>query len=327
MSDIYLEYQPSIKNLKARLTEFNATIDVKLTDISNYYLFERLPLLSGPVTIDRRFGAPIPYMIYWLSEHLALQDQNIIDDLALSLLYVSLANCARDDLVDEDTHFRNSELVSFANTLYCRYLEIFKSLFPETSSFWSLLAKSQQKWAEYEIWSHNYSPSSTMDTFSGEFLSRSSSYLVSITFPSLAAVAFLTKNRDKIKEIYHFLENYWMGWKILDDIKDWHKDIIKQDFNKSSFLYSVLARVNEMGIELNKNSVLSLYHNEIFIKSVYTNVDRFYSDALSVLSDPKPIKFIEFINRQIDYNHSQVRNFNAISNDLNKTLISLGNKA
>lgn len=323
MKDIYSDFRDSVEYIVNQSKKDKTEILFNYRDISEYYFNTRLPLLNGSVVVDRRIGAPIPYLAYWFSDAFGFKDRKIIDDFGLTLNYISIVNCARDDLVDGDLHFNNDEIVSFSNIFYVKYYNIFKQVFPTTSPIWYIIAESMNYWAKCENWNYIYNHKVKDDSFAKPFLENSSKYLVAITFPTIAASAILSGQKDELASTLKFLQNYWMGWKIIDDLKDWKDDLYKSNYNQSSVLYYAIKRTNHLGIALDENSVCSLLMDERFVDEIYNSIAGYYNEAKNSISHLKSKYLTEFIDGQLDYNKSQIKYYNDMSSELYKTLLDL----
>lgn len=323
MNDIYLDFQHSIRYIKANLNKDISDLPNGLQNVAEYYFTKRLSLLSGPVAVDRRFGAPIPYLAYWFSDAFAYRDQHIIDDFGLALVYASIVNCARDDLVDNDLRFGNDSIIAFANTFHGKYYEIFKGVFPKTSQIWYILAECADDWAKCESWNYTFKHNFEDNPLANHFLNKSSKYLVSITLPTIAATAIASGNEKEISKITQFLQNYWMGWKILDDLRDWKEDLYKKNYNHSSFLYTAIHRTSQLAIGADENSIFSLLMNESFVRKIYESVNDFYIEARSFLVHLESNYLMEFIDRQLEYNRHQMDYYNELASGLYNTIMNL----
>ncbi|MDQ3902814.1 MAG: hypothetical protein M3247_04045 [Thermoproteota archaeon] len=287
------------------------TLPESISSLARYYLTKRLfVLIKKPLAIDRRFGRPIPYLAYWFAMCFGLDDQKIISQLGLTLSYISLAVSARDDLIDGRillNHKRISEHahVCLANIYYDKYFWIFTNLIPRGSEFWYLLSRCLNNWSNHESWGFLFSAENKTNSLSEKFLSHSSSYLVAITLPTIAAAAFLTGNQDKIPQITKFLRHYWMGWKIVDDIRDWQKDLDVPNFNHSSVLYYIKSKLDK-GSTLNAESVTSMFLDELFIKNVYGAILRWYKAAKRDITCFDSPNLTEFMDSQIEF-HTRER--------------------
>ncbi len=272
--------------------------------LAEYYVTKRLNILNPPARVDGRKGMPIPYLAYWVSDIFGLKDENIIRELGLSLTYISLVVSVRDDLLDNKMWSEHAH-ICMANVYYDKYYNTLKRIVDSTSPFWSLLSDCLNEWGKYESWSFLFKHDNQMDPFSDRFLVESSRYLVAITLPTLAAIAFITGKEAKIPKIQKFLRNYWMGWKIMDDFRDWKKDLNTPNYNHSSVLFYALKKVKSLGGELNERSIISIFMNPEFINDIYNSIKEFYLIARQEVVDLEPSYLTRFIDTQLSFQEDE----------------------
>jgi hypothetical protein len=304
--EIYSNYEEKLRWLINKHHKELSILPLSISSLARYYLTKRLFILTQkPLAIDRKFGRPIPYLAYWFASAFGLNDQKTVRQLGLTLSYISFAVSARDDLLDGrvrlgDRVVSEHSHVCLANMYYNKYFRIFKSMLPAKSEFWYILSCCLNNWSSYESWSFLFNSSNKIDPFSGKFLSHSSSYLVAITLPTIAAAAFLTGNQDKIPQITKFLRHYWMGWKIVDDIRDWQKDLDVPNFNHSSVLCFIKNGLDK-GSTLTAESVTSMFLDEHFVKNVYGAILRWYKVAKRDAAFFHSPNLTEFMDSQIEF--------------------------
>jgi hypothetical protein len=281
-------------------------IPEKLFSLANYYLKKRLFIVNTKnIRYDPRVGRPVPYLVFWFSDALQVSSEKIINQLALSLYYISIVVSIRDDLVDgrvtidgktgsEHAH------VALANYFYGKYYQIFADIFPPKSIFWSILTECLNLWFSYETWSFIYERQVNFYPLSNGFLRQASSYLVWITLPTIAAIAIVSKNQPKLLGIRNFLRNYCMGWKIVDDLRDWRKDLNKPSYNHSTIMYHAMNFVKN-GPELDAGLMESIFFDKTFIRSVYGSVLENYANAKRDARSFKSDYLTEFMNTQMDF--------------------------
>jgi hypothetical protein len=182
-------------------------------------------------------------MVFWFANAFNLKDKEQINELALSSSYVLLAVSVRDDLQDGKVSSEHAH-VCLANIYYEKYVGIFKNIFSSRSIFWYLSSNCLSDWAKYESWIFVFNYRNKINPFSERFLKQSSKYLVATTLPPFAAHKILTKNETEMPKVRKFLLNYWMGWRRVDDIRDWQGDLRVPNFNQSSILYYELNKSN-----------------------------------------------------------------------------------
>ncbi len=308
--EIYSNYNDKLEWLIDKHRKELSIVPASISSLARYYLTKRLLILiQKPLTIDRRFGRPVPYLAYWFADAFGLDDQKVVRQLGLTLSYISLAVSARDDLLDGRIRLGQKIVsehahVCLTNMYYDRYFRIFKSILHPGSEFWYILSCCLNDWSNYEKWSFLFNSNNRINPFSEKFLSESSSYLVAITLPTIAAAALLTGNQDKIPQITKFLRHYCMGWKIVDDIRDWQKDLKLHNFNHSSVLYYVKSKLDKQ-YELNAEIVTSMFLDDLFLKKIYGALFHWYRAARH---DAKYFDYptlVTFMDSQIEFHTSE----------------------
>jgi hypothetical protein len=318
MSDhwIYADFESEINALTERLYKELSKVPKKLLPLADYYLKERLMffLHSNEIRIDPRFGRPVPYLVYWFSETLKLHDKRIVDQLALSLCYISVVVSIRDDLADGRVVLNGTKVsehahIALANYFYSKYYNIFRNIFSQRSIFWSILCYNLNQWSRYETWDFLLEKEPKYSPLTESFLRRSSDYLVAITVPTLAAIAILTKKYYHIPRLRNFLIDYCMGWKITDDLRDWRSDLSVPNRNHSTVIFQAMKYIenfnpNSVDTELVESLFLI---NKEFIDSIYAAVLRNYNNARKDVQTLNSRYLNEFIDSQIEF-YSEERN-------------------
>jgi hypothetical protein len=114
-----------------------------------------------------------------------------------------------------------------------------------------------------------------------------------------------------------------MGWKIIDDLKDWKDDLYKKNYNQSSFLYHALKRANQSGTSLDENSIYSFLMDEGFVNEIYDSIAGYYIKAKDSILHLKSNYLTEFIDSQLDYNRSQIEYYRELSAGFYKEILDL----
>jgi hypothetical protein len=294
---IYSEFSEGLKWIAKKHRLELESFPKSISPLAEHYLKNRLFILTEkPVKIDVRSGMPFPYLAYWFAKAFSLDDK-IINKLASTLTYISLTVSIRDDLLDGTVQSAHGH-VCLANLYYDKYFRIFKSIFPPNSIFWHILSNCLNEWSRYESWSYLFEYKNQIKPFSQAFLKESSRYLVAITLPTLAAIAIVTNNQTKIPQITKFLKNYWMGWKVVDDTKDWQSDLRMPNFNHSCILYYVSDKINRKNV-LSKDSIFSAFLSTDFINLVYGTIQKFYRRARRDVLTFKSPYLTRFMDTQI----------------------------
>lgn len=331
---IYANYEGIQRWIADRHRQELAFFPPSISPLAVHYLTKRLFILTEkPVKIDPRFGRPIPYLAFWFADAFGLDDIEVVKNLGLSLSYISLSVSIRDDLLDGRTNLngiRPSEhaCVCLANTYYDKYFQIFKDMSHLEPKFWYILADCLNKWSRHESWGFLFSDNErAFNPLSKEFLTESSSYLVAITLPTMAAIALLTGNEKKIALMTRFLKHYWMGWKIVDDIRDWQKDLSVPNFNRSSVLYYAIMAAGDRQRKLDIDSVTNMFLDEDFVRHIYGTLLKYYRTARQEALSFNSSCLIEFMDTQIDFHKDQMDYLLKSKFDFNRRLMDILSKS
>src|SRR5215213_714156 len=308
---IYSDFRNEVKRLERRHDRELVSFPRQIGAIAHYYLNKRLLILNDKdIEFDERLGRPVPYLAFWFADAFGLKDKQTIRQLAASLMYISLWVSIRDDLQDGRAAVGGKTVcehayVYLANIYYSKYTDIFREMFPPESRFWYILTDCLDQWWKYNSWSFLFSYNNNTDPLSKMFLSKASSYLPAIILPTLAAIALLTKNHMKIPLVAGFLKHYWMGWKIVDDIRDWEKDLKVRNYNHSSILYYSLKKASKQS-RFGPEDVISTFLDENSIKKIYNAMLEFYKAARRDAQKVGSVYVSKFMDTQIEF-HSDER--------------------
>lgn len=316
---IYFDFDKDVSWIKRIQSQEYARFPVTISKLAEYYLKKRLYILGEkPLIVDQRLGRPFPYLAFWFADAFGLTNREAARKLALSLVYISICVSARDDLVDARLKLNGRKvsthaLVCLTDLYYNRYFQIFKTLLPPSSRFWHTMSNCLNDWARYEAWSFFFSSSDDFAPLSQQFLKKSSQYLVAVTLPTIVATAFLTSNESKIPHIVRFLRYYWMGWKMVDDIHDWERDLETPKFSHSSIIHHAIKKYG-MSKKLTVTDIQSMFLSKNFVNEIYSSMLSWYKKARNNLSFFNSKYLREFMDSQIQF-HSDGRKFhlNAIA--------------
>jgi hypothetical protein len=309
---IYFDFEKEVSWIKRVQSQEYATFPGTLSKLADYYLRKRLDILGEKsLVVDRRLGRPFPYMAFWFADSFGLANSEDIRKLALSLVYISICVSARDDLVDAKLKLNGRKaathaLICLTDLYYNKYFQIFKALLPPSSRFWYIMSNCFNDWESYEAWSFLFNSLNDFDPLSQHFLKKSSQYLLAITLPTIAATAFLTNNESKIPQITRFLRYYWMGWKMVDDIKDWKRDINTPKFSHSSVIHHAIKKYG-MRNKLTERNMQSMFLSKNYVNEIYSSLLGWYKKAQHNLSSFDSKYLEEFMNSQIQL-HRDERN-------------------
>jgi hypothetical protein len=303
---IYSDFRNEVKQLQRRHNSELVSFPKQIGAIAHYYLSKRLLILNDKdIEFDARLGRPVPYLAFWFADAFGLKDKQTIRQLAASLMYISLWVSIRDDLQDGRRAINGkipSEYAYFclASIYYSKYINIFRDMFPSRSRFWYILANCLDQWCKYDCWSFLFAYNSNTNPLSEKFLSKASSYLPAIMLPTLAAIALTTRNHTKIPLVAEFLKHYWMGWKIVDDIRDWQKDLKVQKYNHSSVLYYSFKKAAKQP-RLDSEDVISTFSDENSVKKIYNAILKFYKAARHDAQKLGSVYLSKFMDTQIEF--------------------------
>lgn len=303
---IYSDFRNEVTRLQKTHNRELASFPREIGAIAHYYLSKRLLILNDKnIEFDGRLGRPVPYLAFWFADAFRLKDKQITRQLASSLMYISLWISMRDDLQDGRVAIngkivREHAYVCLANIYFSKYLNIFRKIFPPESIFWYILTNCLDQCWKYESWSFLFTHNNNTDPLSEKFLSKASSYLPAIMLPTLAAIALLTRNHTKIPFVAEFLKHYWMAWKIVDDIRDWQKDLKVQKYNHSSILYYSLKKAARQP-RLGHEDIISTFSDENSVKKIYNTILEFYKAARHDAQKLGSIYLSKFMDLQIEF--------------------------
>jgi hypothetical protein len=298
--EIYQNFSEIIKWITQQIKYDQESLPKELQDQANYFLKERLIILINAEnlkkakSLDPRVGRPIPYIIMWLADAFGYREDNQVREIALGLVYSAIATTIRDDFYDEA--YPEKFTLRLYDHYFLNYLSSFDSI-SNKSDFWYLLTSSIKQHKKYDIWSINYIPAPNLDSLSDDFLDKTSKYFSAVVLPSMAAIAILSGNEDKIDEINNFLTSFSKAWRIYDDFVDWEKDIHKANFN----LNSILLRAYKIKKDLEKDDFLLLLLEEEFISDIYDSMIKNFNHAKSSLENIYSKYLEQFLLEQIEF--------------------------
>jgi hypothetical protein len=330
---IYSEFSDTLAWIARKHTRELNRLPKELSPIAEYYLKKRLVIITNePIRVDPRLGDPLPFLCLWFADSFGLPNKHIINKLALTLSYAAIIVSIRDDLIDgravvggrmasEHAH------IAIANFYYDKYYGIFKALFPSRSIFWSILCNCLNEWSRYETWSFIFNPRAKkiFNPLSRNFLLDSSRYLVAITLPTIAATSILTNKLTMLNGIRKFLTDYYAGFRIADDLRDWPEDLDAPRYNHSSVIYYMLSK-RKSNQKFDKVSAINMFLNEDFILKVYGTLISLYQSAKKDAAVFNSRYLQEFMDTQIEF-YSESRD-RALERriQLNRSLIKILSK-
>ena len=304
-SEIYTDFSEDIDWIRERIKEEIPSPPNPLGTLAEYYVKKRLLILPDSARqnkFDPELPTPIPYAVFWLAQAFGLTDQQVIRRFGLQMLHFTLATTIQDDVVDRETA---SELhAALANMYLHKYFSTFVDLLSPSSGFWHYLPGYIEELATYDRW-NLASRCEVSDPFSETFLRDSSRNLPTVSMPTLAAIAIMTDNEEKIPAMNRFMKQFCMAWRIYDDLKDWREDLNLKNLSHSSILIHALNNSGGRS-DLREDMVLSTFLDPDFVDMVYGSILGFIDAAkkeASVLNCPYLSKFLD---EQISF-HSRRR--------------------
>ncbi|MDQ3836309.1 MAG: hypothetical protein M3270_05165, partial [Thermoproteota archaeon] len=312
-SSIYTDFISNINWMKKVLRSEIEELAPNLLPLAKYYLNKRLNILdTGKTVADPRYGRPMPFLALWFSNSLGIKKKNDANKFALALTYANLFFCIRDDLIDGRVLLSRKKLASehehiaLSNFYYIKYFNIFEEFFPKSSTIWYILADSFRGWWENEYWSlglrevNYHFRNSDFLPLSKRFLSKSSQYLISITFPTIAGLTILSGNVKLLPQMRNFLSNYFIGFRISDDLRDWRQDLHVKGYNCSSVIYHALSLRRDLK-RMTSVSMNSAFFDRRFVMPLYTTMLKYYRVAKKDATQFNTLYLKKFMDDQIDY--------------------------
>ncbi len=289
---------------------------------SQYLTQKRLQILSPDIEtylVDPEIGRPVPYATFWFADALKLRDRETVRELALAMVYSSIIVTLHDDAKDNEK--QNEGLKEIETIFRSKYKHIFSRIFYEKSKFWPNYYYCESELSKYDAW-NSRPPEPGVDPLSDDYLWESSRYFSACVLPSLAAIAVLTDQLDKIGVVERFLRPFSMGWRIYDDIKDWVSDLNIRNYNRSTILLEV-ARMKLYGNPINESDVHSALLSQRFVAKVYETMIKHFEAAKNSVSYPQMEYLTKFMDEQISYQKRQWDNLEKNRDEFYKQLLKV----
>lgn len=306
-SEIYRDFSEDIRWIIDKIEEEIPLFPSSLKPLIKHYLGKRLYVLSGSsksIKFDPELGRPVPYATFWFAEALGYKDKQATRKLALGMVYSSIFTTIRDDVLDKKPSSGHYHLI-LANMYLHKYYSIFFDLFSPYSKFWYYLANCISEQVKYDIWNLAANYDLSVDPFAESFLEESSRYFSAVVMPSLVALAIATDNEKKIPILSRFLRHFSMGWRVYDDLKDWHEDLNVDNLNHSSILIYTLQKMGGK-FDLNEDAVMSMFLSPDFVRKTYSTILGFFKAAKKDVSPLNCTYLNRFMDEQISF-HSRRR--------------------
>jgi hypothetical protein len=186
-----------------------------------------------------------------------------------------------------------------------KYFSTFIDLLSSRSRFWNYLPGYIEELAIYDRWNLTNRCEEVSNPFWETFLRDSSRNLPTVSMPTLAAIAIMTNNEEKIPAMNRFMKQFCMAWRIYDDLKDWREDLNLKNLSHSSIL--IYALNNAGGApDLREDMVLSIFLDPDFVNMAYGSILGFIDAAKRETSVLSCSYLSKFLDEQISF-HSRRR--------------------
>ena len=305
-SNLYSTFSRDIEWITEKILADHNSLPNELMLSSDYFLKERLVILTDEKNKDKtknfdpEVGRPVPYIVMWLADAFNYTEKST-REIALGLVYSAIATTIKDDYYDEMNP--SKILLRLYDHYYLKYLSSF-SMINEDSHFWYVLSYCIKQHKEYDEWYLNYKHKPGSVALSDDFLSRASQYFNAVVLPSMAAIAFLSGNEDKIDNIKRFLSNFSKAWRIYDDLVDWKKDINKENYNLNTVLLSAHKKNYS---RLTKDDLYLNILEEDFICEIYDKMVNYLQESQRSIKEINGKYLDKFILGQINFHKTRKR--------------------
>ena len=299
---LYTDFAPDVRWIQERVRAEYETLPAAVQGVAQYYLTQRIKVLHDrdPICSAHHLSpTPIPYLAFWFARAFGLENAQVRRLLGLSLVYVCLSASPRDDLLD-GSGFAPHQQTYLARWFWEKYFLVLKTLFSAESPVWYVLSRSTADWGRGERWVLYQNRHETANPLSANFLRNTSRYLVALIFPTLAGVAFLSNRPKKVSAIRRFACYYCMGWRILDDLRDWQDDSLEANIDGSSVLSFLRIRAGiPRSLPLTRELAVSLFSDQAVVGQIYSAMTRFYLAARREAESLKAGCVTRFIDEQL----------------------------
>jgi hypothetical protein len=276
-----------------------------------HYLAKRVRVLPDPnrtvaIPTHPLSPQPIPYLAFWFARDFGVKEPKVRRLLALAMAYVCAGSSPRDDLVD-GVVFAAAEQNYVARWLWELYFDTLKELFPSESATWYLVAKCEADWSRSDrvvLFSEKVAAAKPL---SRAFLRETSRYLAALITPTLAGVALLKKRLGAVSSIERFCQTYCMGWRILDDLRDWDEDRVKTRGCRSSVLALLRLRAKiPVGEPLSRELAVSLFADAKVTGEIYGAMTKLFRAARREAERLEAATVVQYIDLQMEGHRMEV---------------------
>jgi hypothetical protein len=215
--------------------------------------------------------------VFWFSKALGLACRETQRNLGLSFVYACLSATPNDDIFDRRA-FAPRHQMYLSHWFWDRYYRVFDNLFPSESPIWHILADCTAAWRRSDQRSLFPQDLSGTAALSPRHLSMTSEYLRALMFPPLASVALLSGKAHHLSALRRFVWNYCIGWRIVDDLRDWRDDYVKRNRSQSCVINLLLSKL-QPGVRVSRKTMACLMANDLVTSEIYASIEKYYLRA------------------------------------------------
>jgi hypothetical protein len=299
-STLYTEFADDIEWIVDRVRHDYSTLPPSVKKVAKYYLTERVRALPLSTQVGRPHplvARPVPFIVFWFSKALGLECRETQRNLALSFLYACLSVCPNDDLLDRRAFAARHQLY-LAHWFWDRYYRVFDNLFPSKSPIWHILADCTAAWRRSDQRSLVPKDMSGTAALSPRYLSMTSEYLRALMFPTLAAVALLSGKAHHLTPLRRFAWNYCIGFRIVDDLRDWRDDYAKRNRSQSCVINLLLSKLKR-GLRASQETLTCILTDDLVTSEIYACIEKFYLRARREAEKLGAVYVERFVDEQL----------------------------
>ncbi len=279
-SALYTEFVDDIEWIVDRVRRDYSTLPPPVKKIAKYYLTERVRVFPVSAQVGRTHplvAKPVPFLVFWFSDALGLACRETQRSLGLTFLYACLSASPNDDLLDRRA-FASRHQLYLAHWFWDRYYRIFSDFFPSGSPFWHILANCTAAWRRSDQRSLVPKDMSGIAALSPRYLGMTSEYLRALMFPTLAAVALLSGKAHHLSVLRRFVWDYCIGWRIVDDLRDWRDDYATRNTSNSCVIKLLLSRLKP-GVRASQDTLACILTDDSVTSEIYACIAKYYTRA------------------------------------------------
>lgn len=279
-STLYTEFAADVDWIVNRLHADYSTLPPAVKEVAKYYVSKRvhaLPLSAQGERAHPLVARPVPFLVFWFSKAFGLACRETQRQLGLSVVYASLSVCASDDVLDGRA-FAPREQTYLAYWFWDKYYRVFNDLFTSRSDIWYILASCTAAWRRSDQRSLALEATSGTAALSPRSLSLTSEYLRALMFPTLAAITLMSNKAHHLAVLRRFVWSYCVGFRIVDDLRDWRDDYGRKNRRHSCVINLLLSRLKPK-VRVTRNMLACLLSDEMVTREIYTAIEKYYLRA------------------------------------------------